>query len=158
MTDLCMASLFLCSLSFITAWNLSRRSIFYTETNTSLTTPHITGYICQQQTSQQQLSIATVRAGGSHLWLGERWLRRTVNRGDSGSIPLTAVSKLRQFHSPHICLCLSEETLKADGSFYLMSMPGEVKDSRQGVNVQPVVDSLILEDNSKYGRSLEETT
>ena len=39
--------------------------------------------------------------------------RRTVNRGDGGSIPSTAVSKLRQFRSPHICLCLSEETLKA---------------------------------------------
>ena len=43
--------------------------------------------------------------------------RRTVNRGDHGSIPSTAVSKLRQFRSPHICLCLSEETLKADGPF-----------------------------------------
>ena len=47
--------------------------------------------------------------------------RRTVNRGDGGSIPPTAVSKLRQFRSPHICLCLSEETLKAGGSFYLVS-------------------------------------
>ena len=28
--------------------------------------------------------------------------RRTINRGDSGSIPLVAVSKLRQFCSPHI--------------------------------------------------------
>ena len=36
--------------------------------------------------------------------------RRTVNRGDGGSIPPTAVSKLRQFCLPHICLCLSEET------------------------------------------------
>ena len=36
--------------------------------------------------------------------------RRTVNRGDGGSIPPTAISKLRQFRSPHICLCLSEET------------------------------------------------
>ena len=61
--------------------------------------------------------------------------RRTVNRGDSGSIPPTAVSKLRQFRSPHICLCLSEETLKAGGPFYLVSMPGEVKDLTQGVNV-----------------------
>ena len=57
------------------------------------------------------------------------WERWTVNRGDSGPIPSTAVLKLslRQFHSPHICLCLSEETLKACGPFYLVSMPGEVK-------------------------------
>ena len=62
--------------------------------------------------------------------------RRIVNRGDGGSIPPTAVSKLRQFRSPHICrLCLSEETIKAGGPFYLVSMPGEVKDPTQGVNV-----------------------
>ena len=54
--------------------------------------------------------------------------RRTVNRGD-------CVLKLRQFRSLHICLCLSEETLKAVGHFYLVSMPGEVKDPTQGVNV-----------------------
>ena len=65
----------------------------------------------------------------------ERWSRQTVNRGDGGSIPPTAVSKLRQFRLHHICLCVSEETLKADGHFYLVSMPGEVKDPTQGVNV-----------------------
>ena len=51
------------------------------------------------------------------------------------SIPPTAVSKVRQFRSPHICLCLSEKTLKADGPFYLVSMPGEVKDPTQGGNM-----------------------
>ena len=56
--------------------------------------------------------------------------RRTVNRVGGGSIPPTAVSKLRQFRSPHICLCLSEETLKAGGPLYLVFMPGEVKDHR----------------------------
>ena len=61
--------------------------------------------------------------------------RRTVNRGDGGSIPPAAISKLGQFRSPHICLCLSEEILKAGGPFYLVSMPGEVKDPTQGVNV-----------------------
>ena len=60
---------------------------------------------------------------------------RTVNRGDSGSIPPTVISKLRQFHSPHIYLCISEETLKVGGPFCLVSMPGEVKDPTQGVNV-----------------------
>ena len=44
-------------------------------------------------------------------------LRRTVDRGDGGSIPPAA-----------ICLCLSEETLKSGGPFCLVSMPGEVKD------------------------------
>ena len=49
---------------------------------------------------------------------------QAVNGGDGGSIPPATISKLRQFRSPHICLCLSEETLKAGGSFYLPSMPG----------------------------------
>ena len=61
--------------------------------------------------------------------------RQTVNRGDGGSIPPNAVSKLRQFSSPHICLCFSEDTLKAGGPFYLVSMPGEVKDPTQGVKL-----------------------
>ena len=61
--------------------------------------------------------------------------RRTVNVGDGGPIPPPAVSKLRQFRSPHICLYLSKQTLKAGGPFYLVSMPGEVKDPTQGVNV-----------------------
>ena len=58
---------------------------------------------------------------------------RTVNRGDGGSILTNTVSKLWQFRSPHICLCLLEET--AGGPFCLVSMPGEVKDPTQGVNV-----------------------
>ena len=32
-------------------------------------------------------------------------------------------------------LCLSEETVKDVGPFYLVSMPGDVKDPTQGVNV-----------------------
>ena len=32
-------------------------------------------------------------------------------------------------------LCLSEENLKAGGSFYPVFMPGEVNDPTQGVNV-----------------------
>ena len=34
-----------------------------------------------------------------------------------------------------VSLCLSDEALKAVGPFYLVSMPGEVKDPTQGVNV-----------------------
>ena len=34
-----------------------------------------------------------------------------------------------------VYICLSEETLKAVGPFYLVSMPGELKDPTQGVNV-----------------------
>ena len=59
---------------------------------------------------------------------------RTVNRGDGGSIPPVAVLKLRQFDHPTFA-GLSKETLKAGGPFYLVSMPGEVKDPTQWVNV-----------------------
>ena len=70
------------------------------------------------------------------MWNGGRAVEhRTVNRGDGGSIPPTAFSKIRQFRSPHICLGLSEVTLKASGLFYLVSVPGEVKDPIQGVTV-----------------------
>ena len=36
--------------------------------------------------------------------------RRIVNRAVGCSIPAAAVSKLTQFRSPHICMCISEET------------------------------------------------
>ena len=77
--------------------------------------------------------------------------RRTVNRGDGGSIPLTTISKLRQFRSPHICLCLSEETLKASGPFCLVSMLGEVKYPTQGVNNCVTCSGLT---NSREGQLL----
>ena len=63
---------------------------------------------------------------------GQSVERRTVTRGDGGSIPPAAVSKRRQLSSPHI---LSEETLKTGSSFDLVSMPGVVKDPTQGVNM-----------------------
>ena len=34
-----------------------------------------------------------------------------------------------------LCQCRSEDTLKAVGPFYLVPVPGEVKDPTQGVNV-----------------------
>ena len=86
--------------------------------------------MCQPFCKHDKPSLSViVRSGGRVVE------RRTVNRGDGGSIPSTAVSKLRQFRSPHICLCLSEERLKAGGPVYLVSMPGEVKDPTQGVHV-----------------------
>ena len=36
--------------------------------------------------------------------------RRTVNRGDGGSIPPAAVSKLRQFRSSHIAVSFGRDT------------------------------------------------
>ena len=70
-----------------------------------------------------------VRSGGGAVE------RQTVNRGDGRSIQPTAVSKLRQFRSHHICLCLSEDTLKAGSPFYMVSLPGEVKYPTHRLNV-----------------------
>ena len=52
--------------------------------------------------------------------------RRTINRGDSGSIPPATVSKLRQFRSPRIA-CVFRKRPKPGGPFYVVCMPGEVK-------------------------------
>ena len=59
--------------------------------------------------------------------------RRTVNRGDGGSIPPTAVSKLISFN-PHLPVSFGRDT-ESRGPFYLVSVPGEGKDPTQGVNV-----------------------
>ena len=48
---------------------------------------------------------------------------------------LAPFRNLGNFVYTTFAFCLSEETLKAGGSFYLVSMPGEVKDPTQGVNV-----------------------
>ena len=61
--------------------------------------------------------------------------RRTVNRGDGGSIPPTAVLKLDkiQFTSPHTCL--SEEALKSVESFYLGYLLGKLNIPHKCVDV-----------------------
>ena len=54
-------------------------------------------------------------------------------------------SEFPKFHLPVIivCQCLSEETLKAVGPFYLVFMP-EVKYPTKAVNVSHVVDYTTL--------------
>ena len=94
-------------------WHESSFHNDHTETKTVLS--RYTSYI-----------LRPVRSGGRAVE------RRTVNRGDGGSILTAAVSKLRQLRSPHICLRLSEETLKAGGPFYLVSMPREINDPTWG--------------------------
>ena len=78
--------------------------------------------------------------------------RRTFGRGDRGSKPPVAERRTFRSKGPGfkttccrfktwanlftpLCSCLSEDTLKAVGPFYLVSMPGEVKDPTQAVNV-----------------------
>ena len=59
--------------------------------------------------------------------------RRTVNRVVQSHLP--PFRNLGNFVHPTFACIFSEETLKAGGPFYLVSMPGEVKDHTQGVNV-----------------------
>ena len=56
--------------------------------------------------------------------------RQTFGRGNQGSKPPAAISKREQFRS--LCLCLLEETLKAVGPTYQVSMSGAVKYPTQG--------------------------
>ena len=60
--------------------------------------------------------------------------------GDLGSIPgpdmlYFRCKNLALYIRDCASLCLSDETLKAVGPFYLVSMPGELKYPTQGVNV-----------------------
>ena len=43
-----------------------------------------------------------------------------------------------------LCLCLSEETLKTVGHFYLVSVPGEVKDLTSHEPLHNVVQLILL--------------
>jgi len=54
--------------------------------------------------------------------------RRTVNREDGGLVPPATVLKHRQFCSPHICPCLSEETLETGGPIHLVSSLGGLEE------------------------------
>ena len=62
---------------------------------------------------------------------------------EQGSSPSAAVLKLS--FTP-LCPCLSEETLKAVGPFYLVSMPHEKRHA--GNWRKPATDSLTWKENS----------
>ena len=59
----------------------------------------------------------------------EHW---TVNRGDGGSNPPTAVLKLREFRSPQICLCLLEKRIQSQWSLLSGVYAGKVEDPTRG--------------------------
>ncbi len=63
-------------------------------------------------------------------------LERTADdRVVAGSSPAGAASQFGQVYLTHIACVFSDETLYAVVPFYLLSMPKEVKDRTQGVNV-----------------------
>ena len=68
------------------------------------------------------------------VWSKSEWVRalactgdRTVRDGFESHCGQLRFGTLAISFTP-LCQCLSEETLKAVGPFYLVSMPGEVKD------------------------------
>ena len=73
--------------------------------------------------SHRNVFLITKQKGALAQWLEPA----SGNRVGVGSNPTISFT-------PH-CQCLSEETLKAIGPFYMVSMQGEVKDPTQGVNV-----------------------
>ena len=50
-----------------------------------------------------------------------------------------------------LCVCLSEETLKAVGSIYLVPMPNEVTHPAQEVNMYPVAHAKPLDPGDNMG-------
>ena len=59
--------------------------------------------------------------------------------GSRGTLPrpgtLLGVKNMALYIRDCVSLCISDETLKAVGPFYLVSMPGEVKYATHGINV-----------------------
>ena len=65
------------------------------------------------------------------LVCGTEWVRASIgDRTIDGSTPTAGDFEFGTLAIPLtlLCQCLSDETLKAVGPFYLVSMPGEVKD------------------------------
>ena len=54
--------------------------------------------------------------------------------GHGSSVVGVPLQNLGKFVTP-VCLCFSDATLKAVGTYYLVSMPEEVKYPTQGVNM-----------------------
>ena len=88
-------------------------------------------------------------ARGGRVWLSLEGteVRNHLRRFEAWAISFTPLS---------LCPCLSEETVKAVGPFYLVSMPGEVKDPMQGnettlvcfkINVLSSVLLVLLDSN-----------
>ena len=67
-------------------------------------------------------TLAKTQGSGVAEWARTLTGYRTVN----GSSPAAVKTLAIPFTPP--CQCLSDETIKAVGPFYLVPMPGEVKD------------------------------
>ena len=101
-------------------WVTATVTVWVTESQTILTVMSVTVTVRLWPVSVRQ---AARWPRGLEHWTGDRvvlaWVRITLWQLRFGTlaIPFTP-----------LCQCLSEETLKSVGPFYLVSMPGEVKD------------------------------
>ena len=100
------------------------------DTNTNVTdTDCLRDYL----TSTGTQSRVRLRVSENYVEAGEaEWARaltgdRTVNGSSPAAVKTFRFGTLAIPFAPP-CQCLSDETLKAVGPFYLVSMPGEVKD------------------------------
>ena len=92
-------------------------------------------------------SLDTKFVGSSGLMVRAPFCRSRGQWFDSTSI----ISKFGQFRSPPLCLCLSEETVKAVGSFYLVSVCAKgSKRSHAGKWKKTVMGSLSLWRAAKF--------
>ena len=111
--------------------------------------------LCQTSTyvispAQGNVFVQTIPVGHKLLYVidsGARWScgRSSGFRSKGPGFKTTCCCfKIWAISFTPLCLCLLEETVKAVGASYLVSMPGEVKDSTQGNGKKPVVDSVLL--------------
>ena len=81
------------------------------------------GEMCSRYLILLAIQFAVAEWVRAFAWTGDR----TVPAGFDSRCGNFA-SELWQFRLPRFAKCLSEDTLKAVGPFYMLSMPGEVKD------------------------------
>ena len=73
-------------------------------------------------------SIIRDKMGGRWPSGLEHWLGMETEHSRPGSVKKTFRFGTSAIPFTLLCQCLSDETVKAVGPFYLVSMPGEVKD------------------------------
>ena len=77
-----------------------------------------------------------------HSWVVMWEIARLLVEGNGVRNHLLLFQNLSNFIHPTLPLSFGRDT-KAVGPFYLVSMPGEEKDPTQGINVEPVLDSIF---------------
>ena len=92
--------------------------------------------LTQNSGTKIKLLYVYQRRGAVVQWLARSLITRTARiRFPDQAASIIRCKNLALYIRDCESLCLSDETVKAVGPFYLVSMLGEVKDPTQGVNV-----------------------